>query len=421
MKYYLNDPSTPELFEEIQLPSALPNPPFSVNGANTSAEYPEGTSGYRANGCLVSIANSLSHLQTILSLNKWASTNKLIVVPEAGKQLNAYYDKNSLKFFFEHDAILNKTVYTSDSRDVVCHELGHAILDAIRPDLWNMASLEIWAFHEAFGDINSMISIMQYDKVLNNALEKTNGDLTKPNVISSIAEEMGKVFFKNNNPLREATKIYFYKNPQELPKTGTSEEIFAECHSFGKIFMTSWYECFAKIYAYESEKMAGIEAIKKARDNMASYLYAAIKSAPKQNQFTPVVARILANSAKSVNPIHGEICEAVLRNRKLIVDQVGVLQIKTVNFNSVKTIKLSEHLVGELSSDFVHPLFDAEIEVPGDNYYEFDKSENIIFGIEHDDKKLVYSTLLCIEHLKTGILNGMWKIEDNKLSRNFMA
>ena len=35
--------------------------------------------------------------------------------------------------------------------------LSHALLDAIRPQLWNAASIEVASFHEAFGDISAML------------------------------------------------------------------------------------------------------------------------------------------------------------------------------------------------------------------------------------------------------------------------
>jgi hypothetical protein len=122
MKYYLNDPSTLELFEEIQPPAAPSSPVFTVNGANIVDNFQEGTSGFRANGCFVSIANSINYIQSIVGpnhLTRWASTKNLIVLPEAGKDMNAYYNRSHLKFFYDFDRSLNRTVYTSDSRDVV--------------------------------------------------------------------------------------------------------------------------------------------------------------------------------------------------------------------------------------------------------------------------------------------------------------
>ena len=41
---------------------------------------------------------------------------------------------------------------------MVAHEIGHGLLDAIRPDLWSAAFLEVGAFHESFGDCIAILS-----------------------------------------------------------------------------------------------------------------------------------------------------------------------------------------------------------------------------------------------------------------------
>src|SRR5207249_3490269 len=78
------------------------------------------------------------------------------VVLDAGVDLNAYYDRRELAFF--HDTVARTTVYTGESPDVLCHELGHAVLDALRPGLWDAMSVEVAAFHEACGDISALLA-----------------------------------------------------------------------------------------------------------------------------------------------------------------------------------------------------------------------------------------------------------------------
>ena len=50
-----------------------------------------------------------------------------------------------------HDWATNRSleVYTWESPDLVAHEVGHAALDALQPDLFGLSSLEADAFHEA--------------------------------------------------------------------------------------------------------------------------------------------------------------------------------------------------------------------------------------------------------------------------------
>ena len=60
-----------------------------------------------------------------------------------------------------HGSAAGRTVFSGESPDVVCHELGHAILDSLKPQLFDAASMEVAAFHESFGDMSASLSALQ--------------------------------------------------------------------------------------------------------------------------------------------------------------------------------------------------------------------------------------------------------------------
>jgi hypothetical protein len=82
--------------------------------------------------------NALAMQETIApSVMRWARSSdpRLIdFVADAGEDLNAYYDGESVTFF--HFQAGTKTTFSGASTDIVAHECGHALLDVIRPDLW---------------------------------------------------------------------------------------------------------------------------------------------------------------------------------------------------------------------------------------------------------------------------------------------
>src|SRR6185503_384361 len=82
----------------------------------------------------------------------------LDLIPNAGVDLNAYYDGQSLSFF-EYPTV-GVITYSGASTDVVAHEAGHALLDTIRPDLWDTTFPETNAFHEAFGDCMAILTAL---------------------------------------------------------------------------------------------------------------------------------------------------------------------------------------------------------------------------------------------------------------------
>jgi len=79
---------------------------------------------------------------------------------------------------------------SGESPDVVCHELGHALLDSFKPQLFDAASMEVAAFHESFGDMSALLSALQLPSV-------REGCWRKPAV--SFAARRGSRDWRNNS------------------------------------------------------------------------------------------------------------------------------------------------------------------------------------------------------------------------------
>lgn len=81
----------------------------------------------------------------------------LKIYPYAGEMKNAFYDRTNqcLKFYYFYDQNTQKTVYTCQSADIVAHEAGHAILDALRPGYFESQDPQTGGLHEAFGDLTN--------------------------------------------------------------------------------------------------------------------------------------------------------------------------------------------------------------------------------------------------------------------------
>src|SRR5262249_27765546 len=108
----------------------------------------------------------------------------------SGQDLNAFYARNAgLRFFQE--TVRNLQIFSGESPDVVCHELGHAVLDALKPQLFNAASTEVASFHESFGDMSAILCALQLPSVREKVLQETQGRLNVNSRLSRLAEQLG--------------------------------------------------------------------------------------------------------------------------------------------------------------------------------------------------------------------------------------
>ena len=123
----------------------------------------------------------------------WAfEGNRLIIVPHAGYGENAYYDRASkslqLYWFPSGDA----TVFTCLSSDIVNHELGHAVLDGLRPSYYESVGAQTAAFHEFLGDLTAILMAFRNNEFRKLVLKDSHGKLTDAQLLAGLAQQFGR-------------------------------------------------------------------------------------------------------------------------------------------------------------------------------------------------------------------------------------
>ena len=443
--YLLNDPTTPDLS------AIMPTPPngilkFSVNDMS---DKPSTAAQKRAANCNVVIGNCINNVQIHAKspIKTWASTSNLIVQPAAGQEMNAYYDRRSLRFFYY--PYNGRNVYFADSADIVTHELGHAILDSMRPDFWSVQALEIWSFHEAFSDIVAMFNLMNYDKAILATLMQTSGDLKKSNVISRLAEEVGLMIRGVTkdpsylpNALRDPAMEHFkYVDPSMLPEEAPNNALAAECHSFGRVFSNAWYAIFVKLFEHHSKNMSPILAFKTARDASFSMIMHAVPASPRVSNYYSAVAKSMVVVARSRSKEYGDIVSSVftewniLKPADLKIQSSPQLKSKIISRLSSKdsvlrTSKSTLVCLRERKTMEVKDLSiamsmsfgeDVKIEVPYDTYYEFDHRGRLLDAIVPDEETIKKHVANCILSISSDIgPKKMWDISGGILKRRFV-
>jgi hypothetical protein len=226
---------------------------------------------------------------------QWYAGTTLPVNLDQGEDLNAYYDREGLSFF--HATVRGVEVFSGESPDVLCHEHGHALLDAVRPQLWNAASLEVEALHEAFGDISAMLAALQLPSVRAIVLEQTTGRLSRASRLSRLAEQLGWAIRQfrpdavDPDCLRNAVNSFFYRDPTTLPPMAPANSLAAESHSFSRVFTAAWLETLATMVERAGPTSANL--LTASRD-AGKLLVAAVRDARiASNYFAQVAAHLL--------------------------------------------------------------------------------------------------------------------------------
>jgi hypothetical protein len=128
---------------------------------------------------------------------------RLRILPHADVEENAWYDRDSGALHFCYFEGVRGPVYTCLSHDVITHELGHAVLDGLKPLYNELDSPDVAGFHEYFGDALAMVSALTLDEVVEEVVRDRPARLGARNLVSDIALEFGSRG-RGHRPLRSA-------------------------------------------------------------------------------------------------------------------------------------------------------------------------------------------------------------------------
>jgi hypothetical protein len=192
---------------------------------------------------------------------------------------------------------------------VVSHETGHALLDAIRPNYLGSTAREPRAFHESFGDLMALFSSLKDPATLERMLAQTDGDLSKPNLVAELHEELGTGINHQNgynssggNYLRTALNKYAWEDPANLPEWGTPERPGWQPHSFGQIWTGATYDLINGLYQQRlQQEMPARQALESAADEAIRKTARMLKKAPLGDFSFRDMAKALLQSEEEDN------------------------------------------------------------------------------------------------------------------------
>ena len=304
----------------IQRPlPVLKDKPFATRIVNPSSPpqatlHSPGTAEFRYWTAAESLRRGADFWGGLLPGLTWEVGSVLPVDLDFGVDLNAFYDREGLKFF--HGSAAGRTIFSGESPDVVCHELGHAVLDSLKPQLFDAASIEVAAFHESFGDMSALLSALQLPSVREGVLAETGGVLGRASRISRLAEQLGWAIRQSvpsavePDCLRNAVNTFFYRDPDTLPTTASAASLSSEPHSFSRLFTGAFFEGLDGMLATTNAKDEA--ALLQVSRDMGAILVEGIRDASVVPTFFSQVAATMLGVAASQFSAQGY--EAALRS-----------------------------------------------------------------------------------------------------------
>jgi hypothetical protein len=276
---------------------------FTFTGAAPEGTFAPGTSQFLFWQCREGgIAAIEAWEASVGPHTKWqGNRSKLKLLQDAGEDLNAFYDRQSFSFF--HKTVSGTTFFSGASTDVVAHELGHGLLDSIRPDFFSVNFLEVAAFHEAFGDCMALLTALQ-DLDTRKKLLTVTTTLRKRDFVESTAEELSKaigLLLPGHNAAepRHAFNPFKYQLPQTLPSTGGPGALINEAHSFGMLFTGCFWDTLANIFGAAATKTPA--TLLTAAQTAGKILIAGARGALITPRFLQSVGRAMVMADQQLN------------------------------------------------------------------------------------------------------------------------
>lgn len=240
---------------------------------------------------------ALNHYERQLGSLPWQWNHSGGNVPisvycRAGIDKNAYYsrEEKSLKFFEFYSDLLAQEIYTCRSLDIVAHETGHAVLDALQPRWIETNHPQTGGLHESFGDITSILLVLSILDLVEYVVSQTKADLHQTNALSALAEEFGRAIIRGNG---RPTGLRNAFNTLTLSQVGN------EVHDISQVFTGAIYRILADLFATrrDPQKRDDAETLHETGAYLGKLLVQALKSSPDEDATFADVAVALMEAA----------------------------------------------------------------------------------------------------------------------------
>lgn len=147
------------------------------------------------------VARTLEQVDRALGRNfRFRRGKRLRILPHAFAEANAYYDRELHALLFGYFAadrdypgqsLSHQTIFTCLSHDIVVHEAMHAVIDRMRPHLFEATNVDCGALHEGLADVVAVLQHFTHAELLREILRRQRGRLDVAGSLVELALQFG--------------------------------------------------------------------------------------------------------------------------------------------------------------------------------------------------------------------------------------
>lgn len=179
-----------------------------------------------------------------------------------------------------------EVIHTCRSFDLIAHELGHAILDAIQPEYYEK-DRQTGALAESFADLAAIFTpLAQMDQV-ETMIAESKADLRQRSFLTTIAEQYGRAL-KQRQGLRTALNMY------------RADQTFDDIHELSQVFTGAVYDVLVETFENEKDfdRFDPAETLFRAARHVLDLVISAFLAGPAQNaQFRDIAELIVRHES----------------------------------------------------------------------------------------------------------------------------
>jgi hypothetical protein len=203
-----------------------------------------------------------------------APDGRLRLMPFAFEDANAYYsrDLGAIEFGYARAGEFagqlasgidggrsqaGGNVFLALSRDVIAHEVSHALLDGLRPNFLRPTHPDVGALHEGFSDLVAIFLHFSHADIVARALRETQGSVASER-LAEIGRQFGFDLIDGRNPLRTAVHFASLNAATIAPEHRYDPS--KEVHALGAVLVSAVFEAFRRLYERKSSKLRRVFA-----------------------------------------------------------------------------------------------------------------------------------------------------------------